>query len=299
MAASSSKCSGAESHRHDLDRDEKIIRVKSRVYVVVHRSLCEKHMDEFESLREGLCEFTHSIADAEPIIEEEITAFFPDYPLKIDSGTWSHFKAWLKAEIGEPIRKVCLPWCKYGIQKQKTCQECANQVGQPLGKKSEQSGSEAEVEMGGDGEQEDEGEQEKSVEAAPNSPIVLAGPADEEDVEEGDDEEVEMALFFVVLREWVQGHLFHSVQKSMCATHFQEFEAFHDGLVEVAQAVTLGRSVCHGAHMGDQESGIVMHVGMPQEFLLQRVNLIFQSIENGTLVKDILKTEQGRSNPRP
>ncbi|KAF5190335.1 hypothetical protein FRX31_020077 [Thalictrum thalictroides] len=61
-------------------------------------------------------------------------------------------------------------------------------------------------------------------------------------VNEGDPEEEQMNRFFDFLREWVEGHLFHSVQRSLCGVHFQEFQVFHDGLAEVAQEVTLGTS---------------------------------------------------------
>ncbi|KAF5183637.1 hypothetical protein FRX31_026776 [Thalictrum thalictroides] len=59
----------------------------------------------------------------------------------------------------------------------------------------------------------------------------------------GDDlEDVQMEQFYNFLREWVEGHLFYSVQRSLCGVHFQEFQVFHDGLAEVAQVVTLGTS---------------------------------------------------------
>ncbi|KAF5189549.1 hypothetical protein FRX31_020866, partial [Thalictrum thalictroides] len=54
---------------------------------------------------------------------------------------------------------------------------------------------------------------------------------------EGGPEEEHMEQFIDFLREWVEGHLFHSVRRSLCGVHFQEFQVFHEGLTEVAQLI--------------------------------------------------------------
>ncbi|KAF5196491.1 hypothetical protein FRX31_013922 [Thalictrum thalictroides] len=109
-------------------RDRRFTSIVGRFFSSVRRSMCEKHLDEFQSFRDGLHEVSTLITDAEPHVEELVFAFFPPNPARIRVETWREFAAWLRSDMGEPIREVCIPWCQFGIENQRKCKACRDKA---------------------------------------------------------------------------------------------------------------------------------------------------------------------------
>ncbi|KAF5205839.1 hypothetical protein FRX31_004574, partial [Thalictrum thalictroides] len=62
---------------------------------------------------------------AEPILPLRVRLVF-FFPLsgRITQQIWKEFKQWLKFDMGEPVRDVCLQWCHYAIHVQLICDSC-------------------------------------------------------------------------------------------------------------------------------------------------------------------------------
>ncbi|KAF5191362.1 hypothetical protein FRX31_019052 [Thalictrum thalictroides] len=97
--------------------------VLERLYAAVRRTLCNQHFDKFHSFLGGLSEVCTMVAEADPSIEGEIAAYFPDSE-RVTQQLWKNFKGWLKSDMGEPIRGVCLQWCRYARHVQLICDDC-------------------------------------------------------------------------------------------------------------------------------------------------------------------------------
>ncbi|KAF5208376.1 hypothetical protein FRX31_002040 [Thalictrum thalictroides] len=89
-------------------RDRRFTSILGKFFGSVRGSLCRKHLDDFESFRDGLHEVGTLITDADPIVEERVFAFFPQFPGRIRVETWMAFEAWLRSDDGEPIRDICM-----------------------------------------------------------------------------------------------------------------------------------------------------------------------------------------------
>ncbi|KAF5176473.1 Augmin subunit [Thalictrum thalictroides] len=61
---------------------------------------------------------------ADPIVEEEIGAFFPQLPQHITQDHWLGFKNWLKSDMGWPIRGICKPWYEHVRHSHIVCYYC-------------------------------------------------------------------------------------------------------------------------------------------------------------------------------
>ncbi|KAF5206172.1 hypothetical protein FRX31_004241, partial [Thalictrum thalictroides] len=109
-------------------RDQKFTSIIGKFFSSVRGSLCRKHLDEFQSFRDGLHEVSTLITDAEPIVEERVFNFFPQFPATIKETTWNAFEAWLRTDAGEPVRDVCIPWCHYGVEAQGSCSACRSKI---------------------------------------------------------------------------------------------------------------------------------------------------------------------------
>ncbi|KAF5176639.1 hypothetical protein FRX31_033774 [Thalictrum thalictroides] len=48
--------------------------------------------------------------------------------MRIRVETWRGFAAWLRSDMGEPIRGVCIPWCRFGIENQRKCKACRDKA---------------------------------------------------------------------------------------------------------------------------------------------------------------------------
>ncbi|KAF5205784.1 hypothetical protein FRX31_004629 [Thalictrum thalictroides] len=95
----------------------------ARFFVVVRRSMCDAHFNDFEGFQNGLHEVCTMISVADPIVEEQISVYF-HHSAKITYQVWKEYREWLMSDMGEPIRSICLPWCTYGRRAQLVCVAC-------------------------------------------------------------------------------------------------------------------------------------------------------------------------------
>ncbi|KAF5191102.1 hypothetical protein FRX31_019308 [Thalictrum thalictroides] len=93
-----------------------------RLSACVGRSLCEPYFARFQSFSDGIAEFSTLVSEAEPIVEDELAAFFPESPLRITQEILQNFKAWVKDQ--EPVRSICKPWYQYIRQAHLICEVC-------------------------------------------------------------------------------------------------------------------------------------------------------------------------------
>ncbi|KAF5177628.1 hypothetical protein FRX31_032786 [Thalictrum thalictroides] len=104
------------SARDRWAKSRRFIPFMERLFGSVRRSMCEQHFDGFQSFRDGLNEVCTLVSGADVKVEEEISAFFPQSPLRMTLDDWRSFKMWLKADMGEPVRHVCMSWYQYWRQ---------------------------------------------------------------------------------------------------------------------------------------------------------------------------------------
>ncbi|KAF5194174.1 hypothetical protein FRX31_016239, partial [Thalictrum thalictroides] len=97
------------SARERWAREKRFSRVMNCLSASVGRSLCEPYFARFQSFGDGVVDFCTLVSEAEPIVESEISAFFPERPLRITQETLHSFKMWLKSDMGEPVRSICKP----------------------------------------------------------------------------------------------------------------------------------------------------------------------------------------------
>ncbi|KAF5202126.1 hypothetical protein FRX31_008287 [Thalictrum thalictroides] len=116
------------SARERWAREKRYTRVMNRLSACVARSLCEPHFARFQSFGEGVGDFCGLVSEAEPIVENEVSDFFPESPLRITQEILQRFKLWLKSDMGEPVRSLCKPWYLYIRQAHLTCDICRGEA---------------------------------------------------------------------------------------------------------------------------------------------------------------------------
>ncbi|KAF5203910.1 hypothetical protein FRX31_006502 [Thalictrum thalictroides] len=116
------------SARERWAREKRYTRVMNRLTACVARSLCESHCAGFQNFGGGIVDFCNLVAEAEPIVEDEISVFFPDNPHRITQEILRSFKAWLKSDMGEPVRSICKPWYLYVRKAHLTCDICRGET---------------------------------------------------------------------------------------------------------------------------------------------------------------------------
>ncbi|KAF5183005.1 hypothetical protein FRX31_027408 [Thalictrum thalictroides] len=77
--------------------------VLERLFAVVRRTFCEHHFDQFQSFRDGMNRFCTMVAEADPSIEVEISAFFPN------SDRFQEQSDFSEDEIVEVFRMLYVP----------------------------------------------------------------------------------------------------------------------------------------------------------------------------------------------
>ncbi|KAF5190866.1 hypothetical protein FRX31_019547, partial [Thalictrum thalictroides] len=97
------------SAREMWARERRYARVIDRIRTSIERSLCEQHFEEFPNLEDSLKDVCSLVSEADAVVEEEISAFFPPCPHHITQEQWLGFKTWLKSDMGWPIRSLCKP----------------------------------------------------------------------------------------------------------------------------------------------------------------------------------------------
>ncbi|KAF5192830.1 hypothetical protein FRX31_017578 [Thalictrum thalictroides] len=116
------------SARERWARERRYTRVMNRLSACVARSLCEPHFARFQSFGDGVVDVCTLVSEAEPIVEDEISTFFPESPLRITQEVLQGFKVWLKSDMGEPVRSICKPWYLYVRQAHLTCDICRGEA---------------------------------------------------------------------------------------------------------------------------------------------------------------------------
>ncbi|KAF5184105.1 hypothetical protein FRX31_026308 [Thalictrum thalictroides] len=116
------------SARERWAKEKRFNRVMIRLTACVGRSLCEHHFARFQSFGDGVVDFSTLVSEAEPVVEIEISEFFPEAPLRITQETLQNFKNWLKSDMGEPVRSLCKPWYQYIRQSHLICDGCRGEA---------------------------------------------------------------------------------------------------------------------------------------------------------------------------
>ncbi|KAF5188150.1 hypothetical protein FRX31_022262 [Thalictrum thalictroides] len=97
-----------------------------RLSASVEGSLCAAHFAGFQSFSDGIVEFSTLVSEAEPIVEDELAAFFPKPPHRITQEILQHFKVWVKDQ--EPVRSICKAWYQYIRQSHLICEVCRGEA---------------------------------------------------------------------------------------------------------------------------------------------------------------------------
>ncbi|KAF5190056.1 hypothetical protein FRX31_020354 [Thalictrum thalictroides] len=187
-------------------------------------------MDSFRSLTDNINGFARYVAASEPAFQEQVLSFFPNSPYKIDREAWVRFEEWLLTRSGQRVIDFCLSWGCYGRYVFRVCPACVDLVSLPVAIEviSDVAEDYVGVEVGLEVDEADLGE-EDTVE---DEDII--GSAFE------DDEEIPGMLEIInILINWIEGHVFRAVERSLCNEHFVGFQAFHHDLVDFSHLLAL------------------------------------------------------------
>ncbi|KAF5198150.1 hypothetical protein FRX31_012265 [Thalictrum thalictroides] len=110
------------SAREKWAMEKRFTRVLDRLSTCVGRSLCEPHFTRFQSFGDEVKEFCTLVSEAEPIVESEISAFFPECPHRITQEILQSFKVWVKGDMGELVCSICKSLYQYIMQAHLVCE---------------------------------------------------------------------------------------------------------------------------------------------------------------------------------
>ncbi|KAF5194770.1 hypothetical protein FRX31_015643, partial [Thalictrum thalictroides] len=83
-----------QSTRERRARQRRYSFVMCRLFASNWRSMCHGHFESFQSLKDGIEEFSTMVSEVDPKIANKAATLFPEYPEKMTQQKWKKFRAW-------------------------------------------------------------------------------------------------------------------------------------------------------------------------------------------------------------